>query len=170
MVVVLRRGPAYFSAMRGSSMVLASFCWLAFMLAAPARAATGQVLKVLPHFLDQKGRHTLSPSLYERDAYQAHLREHPEERAGIRFDVQWKTKGSSLGTFRLILEAHTIVGGNQPRQIVLEKKIEPSGLLSRWTGLVVTGEKYPKFGEVTAWRVTLWEDDDLLGEQKSFLW
>ena len=127
-------------------------------------------MKVLPHFLDREGRHTLSPSLYERDAYQAVLREHPEKRAGIRFDVPWKTKGSSLGTLRLIVEARTIVEGNQPRQIVLEKKIEPSGFLSRWTGLVVSGEKYPKFGDVTAWRVTLWEDDQLLDEQKSFLW
>jgi len=25
-------------------------------------------------------------------------------------------------------------------------------------------------GEVTAWRVTLWEDTQLLGEQRSFLW
>jgi len=53
---------------------------------------------------------------------------------------------------------------------VLEKKVEPTGLLGRWSDLVVSGERYRKFGEVTAWRVTLWEDDELLGEQKSFLW
>ncbi len=39
-----------------------------------ATAAPAKVIKVLPHFLDQKGRHALSPSLYDRDAYQAHLR------------------------------------------------------------------------------------------------
>lgn len=37
---------------------------LAFVL--PASAATGKVIKVLPHFLDLKGRHTKSPSLSER--------------------------------------------------------------------------------------------------------
>ena len=48
------------------------------------------VIKVMPEFLDLKGRNALSPSLYERDAYQLTLREHPERRSGIRFYVQWK--------------------------------------------------------------------------------
>ena len=154
--------------MRRFLMWLGLSCWL--VAAVSAHAGTGRVMKVLPHFLDREGRHTLSPSLYERDAYQALLREHPEERSGIRFDVQWKTKGPASGTLRLIVEARTIVEGNQPRQIVLEKKVEPTGSLGRWSDLVVRGERYRKFGEVTAWRVTLWEDDELLGEQKSFLW
>jgi hypothetical protein len=40
----------------------------ALLLAAPlaAPAATGKVVKVLPHFLDLKGRHSLTPSLYDR--------------------------------------------------------------------------------------------------------
>ena len=56
--------------------------------------ATGRVIKVLPHFLDLQGRAALSPSLYDRDAYQAVLRDHPEKRSGLRFDMQWKTKGT----------------------------------------------------------------------------
>jgi hypothetical protein len=32
------------------------------------------------------------------------------------------------------------------------------------------GDAYKQFGEVTAWRVSLWSGDQLLGEQKSFLW
>src|SRR5207249_4815919 len=47
------------------------------------QAAAGRVVKVLPQFLDLKGRNTLSPSLYERDAYQAVLRRHPEQRSGM---------------------------------------------------------------------------------------
>jgi hypothetical protein len=31
-------------------------------------AAEGRVIKVLPHLFDSQGRHSLSPSLYERDA------------------------------------------------------------------------------------------------------
>ena len=37
-------------------------------------ARPGKISKVLPHWLDLQGRHTLSPSLLERDAYQAKLR------------------------------------------------------------------------------------------------
>ena len=43
-------------------------------------------------------------------------------------------------------------------------------LVSHWTGLALKGDEYEQFGEVTAWRVTLWEGTQLLGEQKSFLW
>ena len=53
--------------MRRPILILA-FC---FMLCAGAAAATGSVIKVLPQFLDLKGRTALSPSLYDRDAYQA---------------------------------------------------------------------------------------------------
>ena len=67
-------------------------CLSIFLLAptVPAGAGTGRVVKVLPHFLDLKGRHALSPSLYDRDAYQAQLRQHPEQRSGIRYDVLWR--------------------------------------------------------------------------------
>jgi hypothetical protein len=34
----------------------------------------------------------------------------------------------------------------------------------------VTGDEYKKLGELVAWRVTLWDGDKLLAEQKSFLW
>ena len=55
-----------------------------------ASAATGRVVKTLPHFLDLEGRNSVSPSLYDRDAYQAQLRLHPELRSGIRFDILWR--------------------------------------------------------------------------------
>ena len=38
---------------------------------ADACTAASKISKVLPHLLDKQGRHTLSPSLLERDAYQA---------------------------------------------------------------------------------------------------
>ena len=57
-------------------------------------ASSGKIVKVLPHFLDAKGRHTLSPSLFERDAYQAQLRAHPEQRSGIRYDIHWRARAS----------------------------------------------------------------------------
>jgi len=142
-------------------------CWLA---ALPSHAATGRVLKVLPHFLDLKGRHAVSPSLYDRDAYQAFLREHAEKRSGIRFDVEWKTRGPVWDPLKLRVELRGIAEGNLPRQLILEEPVKPGGWLNHWTPVALEGDDYKKFGEVTAWRVTLWEADQLLGEQKSFLW
>ena len=47
---------------------------------APAPVAVAKVIKALPQFLDQQGQSALSPSLFDRDAYQACLRKHPSER------------------------------------------------------------------------------------------
>jgi hypothetical protein len=144
----------------------------AFLLAAAISApavTTGRVLKVLPHFLDLKGRHALSPSLYDRDAYQAQLRKHPEQRSGIRFDVLWKAQAASGAMLKLRAELRGIAKGALPRQKTLESEVKPSRL-SHWTSLTLGGDDYKDFGEVTAWRVTLWDGDQLVGEQKSFLW
>jgi hypothetical protein len=144
------------------------FCSLA--AASESFAATGRVIKVLPHFLDQQGRVALSPSLYDRDAYQVVLRDHPEKRSGIRFDMQWKTKGPAWSDLKLRVELRGIAQGNLPKQMVLEQDLVATGWFSRWTSMTLTGEEYKTLGEVTAWRVTLWEGDEQLGEQKSFLW
>ena len=151
--------------------------WLVFLLVigciVPSfrcEAATGRIVKVLPHFLDLQGRHTLSPSLYERDAYQAHLRDHPAERSAIRFDVQWKAKGKPFEPLKLRLELRGLIQGDVPKQFSLERPVEPGRWFSRWSGLTLGGQEYKDFGQVTAWRVSLWEGETLLGEQKSFLW
>jgi hypothetical protein len=140
------------------------------LLAVSAPAATGKVIKVLPHFLDTKGRHTTSPSLFDRDAYQAWLREHPAERSGIRYDVQWRVRAAK-GPLKLRVELRGVAQGHVAKQKTLEQELK-SGLWPSvtWTGVALTGEDYKNFGEITAWRVTLWDGDQLLGEQKSFLW
>ena len=138
-------------------------------LAVSASAATGKVIKVLPHFLDAKGRHTTSPSLYDRDAYQAFLRQNPDARAGLRYDVQWKARAAA-GPVKLRLELRGIAQGNLPRSKTIEATVAAGRGASRWNGVALTGEDYKTFGEVTAWRVTLWDGETQLGEQKSFLW
>jgi len=137
-----------------------------------ASAAIGRVVKVLPHYLDLKGRHTLSPSLYDRDAYQAQLRRQPEQRSGVRFDVHWRGRATGGATLKLRAELRGTAKGNLPGQTTLETevKIGASGSANRWASLMLAGDEYKKFGEVTAWRVTLWDDNQLLAEQKSFLW
>jgi len=140
------------------------------MLTSPAFAATGRVLKVLPTLLDLQGKHALSPSLYERDAYQAYLRKHPEKRGGMRFDVEWKTHGGVFEPVKLRVELRGIARGDVPGATTLETSLKPGGWFNHWACLKLAGEDYRKFGDVTAWRVTLWEGDQLLSEQKSFLW
>ena len=136
----------------------------------PVQAATGRVIKVLPQFLDLKGRTSLSPSLYERDSYQANLRDHTNLCSGMRFYVQWKAKGQGGAPLKLRVELRGVARGDFPRQLVLEKQVEPGGWFSHWAEINLAGEPYKNFGKVTAWRVTLWEGTRLLGEQKSFLW
>jgi hypothetical protein len=147
---------------------LCLFCALT-AAAFPAVAASARVLKVLPQFLDLNGKHTLSPSLFERDAYQAILREHPERRSGLRFDVWWKARGPARAPLKLRLELRGTANGQLPTQMVLETEVKP-GFFSHWVSLPMTGEEFRKFGEVTAWRATISEDGAQLDEQKSFLW
>jgi hypothetical protein len=134
-----------------------------------ASAATGRVVKVLPHYLDLQGRHLVSPSLYDRDAYQAHLRLHPELRSGVRFDVLWRARSLSKETALLRLELRGTAKGNLPSEITMETEGRITGT-SHWAKLLLHGEKYRAFGEITAWRATLWSGGQLIGEQKSFLW
>lgn len=146
---------------------------LAFLCTAQAvhlQAATARVMKVLPLYLDLKGREALSPSLYDRDAYQAILRDEPEKRSGLRFAVQWKTKGAAWEPLVLRVEARGVAQGGLPKTMTMEKPVMPTSWLGRWSSIVLRGEDYKKFGEVTAWRVTIWEGSQLRGEQKSFLW
>src|SRR5437764_9781351 len=84
-----------------------------------APAATGRIKKVLPHYLDKQGRHTLAPSLYERDAYQAHLRHSPNERSALRFDVNWKATRGADTNLKLRVELRSSKA-NPLQPVVLE--------------------------------------------------
>ncbi len=132
-----------------------------------AHAASGRVVKVLPHFLDQQGRHALSPSLFERDAYQAYLRKHPAEVSTLRFDVEWSARGSATG-LKLRVEARGGKAAAQPKMV--EAPVKPDRFGSAWASVTLDKAAYDQLGSVVAWRVTLWDGDQQLAEQKSFLW
>lgn len=155
--------------MRISSIWIA---WVALLLSgAPGWAATGRIIKVLPEFLDLKGRNSVAPSLYERDAYQAMLRDHPERRSGMRFYIQWKIKGAAWQPLVVRVEMRGTAQGDLPKMLVLEQPAENRGSrFSHWTNVTVSSANYKNIGSVTAWRVTLWEGKTLLGEDHSFLW
>jgi hypothetical protein len=144
---------------------------IALLLAiAPASfAAQGRVIKVLPLYLDSKGRDSLNPSLYERDAYQAVLRQHPNQRSALRFAVQWKAHDVDWPKTRLVVETRG-VKENTIISRTIDYTLNKGGFFSKWAHVDISGQNFQTMGELAAWRVTLWEGDHKLGEQKSFLW
>jgi hypothetical protein len=133
----------------------------------PAAAPSGRIAKVLVHYLDTAGRHTLSPSLYERDAYQAYLREHPDKIDNARFDVSWSVQPRSLTNVVLRLEAR---GSKDPRVLKLETPLSRRPWYNPWSSVTLDPKVFREIGEIVAWRATLWQGETLLAEQKSFLW
>jgi len=148
-------------------------------VAATPVAPAGRVIKVLPLFLDLQGHDAKSPSLFDRDAYQSYLRQHTNEISAIRFDVLWKASNLSRqikapadakdANLKLRAELRGIGDGGLPQFTTLETNVTP-GFFRSWTPLKLGGDDLKKFGSLAAWRVTLWNGDQLLGEQKSFLW
>ncbi|MEK7684945.1 MAG: hypothetical protein AAB466_05950 [Verrucomicrobiota bacterium] len=150
-----------------------SSAWRSLLILALASlsvsAAPAKIIKVLPHLLDQEGRHTLSPSLYERDAYQAWLRKNADECSALRFDIQWKALSSAASAFRLRLELRTSQG-DTGRRVVLEQAVQRRGWFSTWSSITLAGDDFKKAGTIVSWRATLWNGDRQVAEQKSFLW
>ncbi|HEX4121158.1 MAG TPA: hypothetical protein VH619_11115 [Verrucomicrobiae bacterium] len=142
----------------------------AFLSLTPALwAGTGQVVKVLPQFLDKKGRTYLSPSLYERDAYQFVLRKSPARQAGLDLTIQWKAKHVDWTKLKLRAELRGLTD-DTIHTITIEEPAKKPRFFGNWSDLKIDGEAFHSFGKLVAWRVTLWEGDHQLGELKSFLW
>ncbi len=138
------------------------------LAAGTAHAGADRVVKVLPHYVDAAARHALSPSLFERDAYQALLRAHPEKRGGLRFDVRWKARRTPGQTRRLRLE---LISATHPRARPLVREVDlPARRTRGWARVEVDAEAARALGEWSAWRVTLWTNGRPAAELHSFLW
>jgi hypothetical protein len=140
-----------------------------FTAAQAADAVTGQVVKVLPFFLDQQGRNAKSPSLFDRDAYQAYLVQHTNEVSAMRYDVWWKATPSPDEKIKIAIELRGIGTNSVPKLETLETNVVP-GKYRQWTVIPLAGGDFKNVGTVVAWRFRLWNDNQLLSEQKSFLW
>jgi len=153
--------------------IVASLLLLGSVLVAVAAPVSGQIVKVLPLYLDQNGRDAVSPSLFDRDAYQAQLRTHPAEISTMRFDVLWKGSVEKHVKLRLQAELRGTGADGLPRQAMVEKEAVP-GLFSKWTSLALDADGidkvYKNLGTLVAWRVTIWKGNQLLSQQESFLW
>jgi hypothetical protein len=140
-----------------------------FVTALAADAVTGHVLKVLPFLLDEQGQIAKSPSLFDRDAYQAYLHQHTNLVSGIRYDVLWSAKNAGSAAMKIRVELRGLDTAGLPKFKTLETEVKP-GFFRQWTELPLTGEEFKQFGSITAWRATLLDGDRLVAEQKSFLW
>jgi hypothetical protein len=134
-----------------------------------ATAKPGKVLKVLSFWEDQEGQIATSPSLFDRDAYQAYLREHTNEVSALRFDVLWKATKAPAEQIKIALELRGVGIGSVPKLKTIEVAAPP-GKHREWTEIPLAGDDFKNFGAIVAWRVTLWNGGRMLGEQKSFLW
>jgi hypothetical protein len=137
--------------------------------ATATNTASGRVIKVLPLLLDRQGRDALTPSLFERDAYQAFLHQHTNDISALRLDILWKASNAKNEPLKLRAELRGVGPDGMPQRMTLETPVTPKFFRS-WTPLKLAGKDLKNFGSLVAWRVTLWDGDRLLGEQKSFLW
>jgi hypothetical protein len=138
--------------------------------AEPDSNVTGRIVKVLPLLMDTNGAVALSPSLFDRDAYQAFLVEHhTNDVSGIRFDVCWTARHARGRTLTVRVELRGIGVRGLPTEATLEQTVRP-GLFHHWKSLTLAGADYKKLGMLSAWRATLWNGKQKLGEQRSFLW
>ena len=135
-----------------------------------SRANDVRLIKVLPQFLDKEGRQALTPSLYDRDAYQAFLRKNPDKRSGLRFAVQWKGISTKDHPLKLSVELRGVSEVKGTRTVELSLKPQKHSWWSHWDNVIVNESSYKELKEVTAWKVVLWDGDHAIGEEKSFLW
>jgi hypothetical protein len=133
-------------------------------------AVSGRVLKVLPLLLNLQGHDALSPSLFERDAYQNYLRQHTNEISTVRYDVLWKASGAAATNLTVRLELRAVATDGRPVLKNLETNAPPTGYFGRWISFNLAGNDYRNLGTVVAWRATVRSGDRLLGAQQSFLW
>lgn len=134
-----------------------------------ASAQSGKILKVLPQYLDLEGRTSISPSLYDRDAYQAQLRRAPKNRSGLAFNINWKARSIDPSKLKVRVEMRGVIDDKVQRETIEQPLGKPS-IFRSWTLIKVTGKPYQELGNLIAWRVTLWNGEQQLSEQRSFLW
>ena len=122
------------------------------------------IVKVLPHYLDASGNHSDGPTLLHRDVYQANLRKNPDLVRAVRYDVNWRGSGE----VKVRLELRSTKAGSET--MIIEKVETTSGRRTHWTPILIDAATYKSFGQPESWRVSLWQGEAQIGEQKSFLW
>jgi hypothetical protein len=143
-------------------------CLLGLTVCLQAGETNLRIVKVLPFLLDKKGEHTISPSLFERDAYQGYLRRHPDEVSTLRYDFQWKGNAKSNEPVTVRLEVRGS-RGDLRRPSIFETPLKRSGW-GKWAFIALPEADFRALGAIVAWHLTLWQNGTQIAEQKSFLW
>lgn len=127
------------------------------------------IVKVLPHLVDLKGRTSLAPGLFPRDAYQSQLRRDTKLVSGMRFNVQWKAKG--IPADELAIRVWLKTSGRKPNDpLELKAPVRGKRKWGRWSAITYDGNLFKDNGQVLAWKVELLHGDRPLAMQASFLW
>ncbi len=134
-----------------------------------AMADGAKIFKVLPHLLDKNGKHSVAPSLFQRDAYQSHLRQHPLEVSTQRFDVQWRNAKTHDTPLKLRLHLR-LENTKNNAPTVIDSEVQPTNLFSRWSSVMIPAETYKRLGRVISWQMELLSGEVVVARQKSFLW
>ncbi len=142
---------------------------LTFLLVFSVQAGSVKIFKVLPHYLDKDGHNTLSPSLFERDRYQALLRLDQTKCLTIRFDVQWRNTLKNFDDLSITVEMRG-PKTNSPTISFSEKISSRKSIWSHWTKIRIPEESFRELEGLEAWRVLIKDGDEVLKEERSFMW
>ncbi|MBQ7590807.1 MAG: hypothetical protein IJU47_09030 [Verrucomicrobia bacterium] len=142
---------------------------LTFLLVFSVQAGSVKIFKVLPHYLDKDGHNTLSPSLFERDRYQALLRLDQTKCSTIRFDVQWRNTLKNFDDLSITVEMRG-TKTNSPTISFSEKISSRKSIWSHWTKIRIPEESFRELEGLEAWRVLIKDGDEILKEERSFMW
>ncbi|MDK3156461.1 hypothetical protein QPK87_07710 [Kamptonema cortianum] len=104
-----------------------------------------------------------------RANYQVQLSQSRYNQYGMRFNVHWGGEGPVLPNLTLKLELRGVMG-DTPTKKTLFCDFTDFRRGSRWTEIEISGDDYRALGQLTAWKVSLISDGQVLAEKRSFLW
>ena len=138
--------------------------------------------KVLFFWLDEKGQYAQHPSMFERDAYQAYLRENPEEIHGLKVATLLAGTRSKLANGELVLKIKGPPSLTPVEDTVyrLDLSDKQDRRLRRWVYWEVdpvsedestsAAEDKMSPDKIVAWQLTLLLDGVAVDRVQSYLW
>ncbi|MDD2709653.1 MAG: hypothetical protein PHV34_16830 [Verrucomicrobiae bacterium] len=97
------------------------------------------------------------------------------ERSGkfsaIRFSILWKAPSTPTPNLMVRLDAC----GEDPKTgqtttAVRIRRYPTKSHISAWAILEIEGDALARFGRLKSWKVSLYQEDELMAERKSFMW
>lgn len=143
-------------------------------------AAGRHLKKVLFFWLDEDGQYSQHPSMFERDAYQAYLRDNPEEIHGLKVAVLLSGSSGKLESSSLELKIQGPPGPEikEPLEFRLELADKLDRKLRRWVywdidpvNAEASDEALKLLPEsIVSWRLTLLDEGQPVDRLQSYLW